>query len=91
MCAAPFDLCGPVIREGSPPLGFCERHNSVLSPGTYSVASDVVTTEQVIDTPIDGQPIQEPVEQVAPPARVEPPRPMIAPPVRNTSAPRRTR
>lgn len=38
MCQGPQDYCGPVIRDDLPTLGFCERHNSVLSPGTYSTS-----------------------------------------------------
>jgi len=36
MCQGPDDYTGPVIRDGLPTLGFCERHNSILSGGTFS-------------------------------------------------------
>ena len=37
MCQGPEDYYGPVIRDGLPTLSFCERHNSILSAGTYSM------------------------------------------------------
>lgn len=39
MCSGPEDYNGPVIRDGIPTLGFKERHNSILSPGTYTSIS----------------------------------------------------
>lgn len=50
-CQGPDDYCGPVYWNGGPVLGFCERHNSVLSPGTYHIHSDeFVEGETVLET-----------------------------------------
>ncbi|MBL8825875.1 MAG: hypothetical protein JNM18_02750 [Planctomycetaceae bacterium] len=77
-CQGPDDYCGPVYWDGVPVIGFCERHNSVLSPGTFSSRDDefvedetVVENDESIDYVFDS-PGESPVIRTQPQTTQQP-------------------
>ncbi len=77
ICQGPDDYCGPVYWDGVPVIGFCERHNSVLSPGSFSSRDEFVEEEVVSesDEPIDyvfDSPNESPVIRTQPQSALQP-------------------
>lgn len=75
-CQGPDDYCGPVYWDGVPVIGFCERHNSVLSPGTFStrsvpldgevLADDMPTEDEYVIESVDESPVINAPQEAAP-------------------------